>query len=555
MARTSSAPPPPPADPDDTGNAASDGAPDSTASDSTGAPTGDGPASAAPAPGDNPNRFFAWLRSLGVERQPGWVGGVSAGIASRLGIDPLIVRGGFVVVALLGGPALVIYAVAWLVLPDAQNKIHLEQVLRGRFESAIAGIAALIALSMLPLTQGFWYAGSAFWGDPILPDAIGRALWTFVIIGLLAWGIVWMVRRSSATRPERPAAPEMPGPPAASATQATTIPYPAAAAPTAPAPDAPEEEFAAWRQQQQAWKNEYDAYRHHNAEASLRAQELHRQRRLATSAANAERMRAWHRANPRLRASIVFMVLGAAIVAGGIASQVAPDGKAWVVGLGVATLVVGVSIIAAGLFRRRNGFLSFVAMVLLPATLVAAFVPTDRQLLWNVGSVDILSSGRYAQAGQTLFIEDLDHREGADSEPALPENPVNVDVWHAGAETWIVIPVGTTVHLVADVRSGSVYRQTYVNRVINPALAEDYNEDGVADEYDDMNGDGVIDKLDNRTVEQTNTEVPATSRNAGGTDSWDVTYGKSAAGTPPITITLWQGTGNVFVQDTYPEGN
>ena len=551
MARTSSTPPPPPADAGDPQN--------------PGTPPPEGPApesaaSATPAPGDTPNRFFAWLRSLGLERQPGWIGGVSAGIAARLGIDPLIVRGGFVVVALLGGPALVIYAVAWLVLPDTQDKIHLEQVLRGRFESALAGIAALIALSMLPLTQGFWYAGSAFWGDPVLPDAIGRAVWTFVVLGLLAWGIVWLVRRSSAAQAPRAATPPAPaaqGAPGAPDTAASAIPStfaaPAAAAPTAPAPNAPEEEFAAWREQQAAWKNQYDAYRHHNAEASLRAQELHRQRRLAAAAANAERMRAWHRANPRLRASIVFMVLGAAIVAGGIASQVAPEAHAWVIGLGVATLVVGLAIVAAGLFRRRNGFLSFVAMVLLPATLVAACVPTDRQLLWNVDSVDILSSGRYAQAGQTLMIEDRGDRAG--DEAGTTATPVDIDVWHAGATTWIVVPVGTTVRLVADVRSGDVFRQTYVNRTIDPELANDYNLDGIADEFDDMNGDGTVDKLDNRTVEQTSVQVPAESRAADGTGSWDVSYGKRTGDTPPITIHLWQGGGDVYVQDTYPEGN
>ena len=141
MARTTPAPPPP-ADPDESGTDRIGAG--QTGADETGAGTpGDSTASVPPlVDGGRPNRFFAWLRSLGIVRQPGWLGGVSAGLATRIGVDPLIVRGGLVVVALLGGPALLLYAAAWLLLPDEQDKIHLEQVTRGRFESAIAGIAA-----------------------------------------------------------------------------------------------------------------------------------------------------------------------------------------------------------------------------------------------------------------------------------------------------------------------------------------------------------------------------------------------------------------------------
>src|SRR5690554_1691421 len=90
------------------------------------------------------NAFFSWMRGLDIPRQPGWLGGVCAGIAARLGIDPLIVRGIVVVIAVLGGPALLLYAAAWLLLPDFNNKIHLEELLKGRFEPAIAGIGVLV---------------------------------------------------------------------------------------------------------------------------------------------------------------------------------------------------------------------------------------------------------------------------------------------------------------------------------------------------------------------------------------------------------------------------
>ncbi|MEP6480047.1 MAG: PspC domain-containing protein, partial [Rhodoglobus sp.] len=70
-----------------------------------------------PAPTSTKERFFEWMRSIGIRREPGWIGGVGSGIATRLGIDPLIVRGIIVVAAILGGPAFLLYAAAWLLLP------------------------------------------------------------------------------------------------------------------------------------------------------------------------------------------------------------------------------------------------------------------------------------------------------------------------------------------------------------------------------------------------------------------------------------------------------
>src|SRR6185437_4808787 len=82
-------------------------------------------------------RFFGWLRSLGITRRGGWVGGVCSGVAARLGIDPIIVRGIAVVVAVLGGPAFLLYAAAWLLLPDARGDIHLERLIKGHFDPPI----------------------------------------------------------------------------------------------------------------------------------------------------------------------------------------------------------------------------------------------------------------------------------------------------------------------------------------------------------------------------------------------------------------------------------
>jgi phage shock protein PspC (stress-responsive transcriptional regulator) len=46
------------------------------------------------------------------------VAGVAAGVARTLGVDPLIVRIGFVVLALLGAAGLPLYLAGWLLIPE-----------------------------------------------------------------------------------------------------------------------------------------------------------------------------------------------------------------------------------------------------------------------------------------------------------------------------------------------------------------------------------------------------------------------------------------------------
>ena len=47
------------------------------------------------------------------------IGGVAAGLARWLGIDPVIVRVVLVVLAVFGGSGLVLYVIGWLFIPDA----------------------------------------------------------------------------------------------------------------------------------------------------------------------------------------------------------------------------------------------------------------------------------------------------------------------------------------------------------------------------------------------------------------------------------------------------
>ncbi len=391
-------------------------------------------------PSPSGDRFFDWMRAIDIRRQPGWIGGVCAGIAARLGIDPLIVRGVLVVIAVLGGPVFLFYAAAWLLLADHRDKIHLEQLLRGNLESPIAGIGVLVLLAMLPVTQGFWFMGSAFWGQPYWDAAAaGRVVWTLVLLGLIVFFVVWVARHTgrSATTLS----------PATTDAKPDTIPQPwpeDAAPPAAPAADASDEELAAWRERQKLWKEARADWRaqHAEDERAARARRVAEARERSTIAAaeSAEEARLWRLANPRLPASIAFIALGAATVAGGLAALGASTdaqvgGFDATIGLAVAALVLGVFIIAAGLFRRRSGVLSFFATVLLIVALLSAAVPPDRQLLvpgYSVGT----APGSYAQPfGDGYIYVDAGSRPGV------------VDYWQGAGTLNIYVMEGAAARI------------------------------------------------------------------------------------------------------------
>jgi len=81
---------------------------------------------------DGLTRFFDSLRGIGIWRRADdrWIGGVSSGLAVRLGVDPLLVRAAFVGLAILGGIGVTAYLIAWAFLPDTEGRIKAESALR-----------------------------------------------------------------------------------------------------------------------------------------------------------------------------------------------------------------------------------------------------------------------------------------------------------------------------------------------------------------------------------------------------------------------------------------
>jgi phage shock protein PspC (stress-responsive transcriptional regulator) len=392
-------------------------------------------------------RFFDWMRGLGIVRADGWLGGVSAGVAYRLGIDPLIVRGIIVVAGILGAPVLLLYAAAWALLPDREGRIHLQQLFEGDFQPPIVAIGVMVLLSLLPWTSGVWWADGPFWNVPDWGDVIGRVIWTLVVIGAVVALIVIAVRNSdarAATRPTPPtpaagssgfgttatagadttasaftadagaaastdgatdASTASAGTPSSTvpAASAASIPAPqldTAAEPTAPpAPrlGASADEVADWQERQAQWRAEHAAWKQRLA-ADMRAVKAQRSAELRTQVATATaeaaaRREAYRAANPRVGAAVGWLTVGLALVAGSLVAIVWPQLAdvtrfTTAAGLAAATLVVGVVVLIAGLARRRSGFLIFLGILLAVLTTAALFLAGD-----NVAGIHLTSVG------------------------------------------------------------------------------------------------------------------------------------------------------------------
>ena len=466
------------------------------------------------------NRFFEWMRGLDLPRQPGWLGGVCAGIAGRLDIDVVIVRGIVVVIGVLGGPVFLLYAAGWLLLPDLENRIHLERLFRGIFDRAMIGIVGIFILGLLPVTQGFWYLGSAYWdGGESAFAALGRALWTLLLVAAAIWLVVWLARRSNgstttipATTDDRPdTIPNLPADlPTTLASEAPTAPP---AQPAQPAPGAPADELAAWREQQVAWKNEHDAWKRQQAasQRELRMQRSAeaRERTAANAVAAAERRRLRRLANPRMRGAYVAIAVGAALLLGGIVASAASANDDWrgyeaVAGLGTATITVGAAIILAGAFRRRSGFLGFIAAVLIVATMATGAVPRDRQLLLARNNVvSLAASGQYAQLLGNIYLS-------AESKPRTAGKVI--DIWQGVGSITIWVPAETTVLIEATIRRGGMQENRYENK-------------------SDGSPHAILESV-RPTMQSTGDRL---YRTVVGT------------GTPDVTVRIWQGRGDVYV--------
>ena len=152
--------------------------------------------------GGSTHRFFDSLRGSGLMRtNERWIAGVAGGVAHRFDLDPTLVRCVWVVLSLFAGVGLVLYGLAWALLPEeSDGRIHLEEALSGRFNAGLAGAIGMTIIGMSTFGSGFipnWYVHEA---------GIAAALWPLFWLGLFILGIVFLIRRAQDRRAHRKAA-------------------------------------------------------------------------------------------------------------------------------------------------------------------------------------------------------------------------------------------------------------------------------------------------------------------------------------------------------------
>jgi len=153
--------------------------------------------------------FFSTIRSWGIVRSDTRVlGGVLAGVGNRVGMAPVPARLIFVLIAIFtGGLALLAYAAAWALLPDAEGSIVIQDFGRGRPNvGSLVVIGILTLFGFIFLDNAGLFRGWGWWGNVDVPtmgmDGFGTVARLFILLvplALLAGVvvlIVWAVRNS-----------------------------------------------------------------------------------------------------------------------------------------------------------------------------------------------------------------------------------------------------------------------------------------------------------------------------------------------------------------------
>ncbi len=359
-----------------------------------------------PPPGRGLDGLYAALRRPGVARvsQGRWFAGVAGGIARWLGVDPLVVRAGFILFGLFFGVGLGLYLALVLLLPDEQGTIRLEQALRHGDGKSIF----LLVITALVLFGGPWDG-----------DSQGFRIGGFVVIGLVAW---WFLTRTGTGQELRRSAPWAGAP-------ASEQPTASAAAPSASPTAAPGPGLST-----------------------------------GNAAANAGRPAAtWSPSPLRERTPVIgfaaaLLVVGAALLVGALGYQLARvgtvPGNPLPVGIASGLAVLGLGLLLAGLAGRRAGGLAPLAVVGVLAALVTSAAPAGLTQPFRTGdrteTVTTLTGHDTYQLGIGNLVVDLSK---ADVSPAGVER---VTAALGVGQLDVVVPEGVRVVVTTSGRGGEV---------------------------------------------------------------------------------------------------
>lgn len=393
------------------------------------APHGDSaprPEGAAPTDGEAPGPrfgFFAWMRGIGLVRSDErWIAGVCGAVSERTGLDPLLVRGIAIVVALLGGPVLIAYAIGWALLPDSRDEIVLEDLFAGIFAPAQIAIGVLFVLGLTPYGQGLWWRGAPdWWSMPGWLETTMRTAWALVLVGILFWLVVLVARRTG----DHPGDHAGQGPDRPHGTHGTRSGSAGAASGTG--------HHGSSFQERTADRRAHEEDLRHRREERL-----------------AERAARWRRRQPS--AGFVAIGLGAALVIGALVALSAQvlgwSDAPLIVGLAGALAILAIATVVAGIRGRESGGLGLFSFLAVIALVVFGVVPAGTQISpfgdtqWRVDAQSTGTTERFAMiAGSPgLDLRDLSPTDrGGD-----------VEMWLGAGTTQVLLPEDAPVRVEVD---------------------------------------------------------------------------------------------------------
>lgn len=347
------------------------------------------------------DKIFAALRGTGIRRRTDdkWIAGVCSGLADRLGVDPVIVRVGLVVLTLLGGVGVTLYLVAWALLPNDRDQIAAERALR----DGDGGSIVLLIFAAFALFGGSWWSHDSGWGFPF----------GLVLTGALVW---WLVQRTrNSPDADQRVSAQQSGVPYTSVPSPTTFgPSPATFGPSPTTPVPPQ---------------------------TVPSPVVPRK--------------------PRRRSGgplMALLAIGLALVSYGslrwLGTEYHWTGDHRSIAIAGSLAAIGLLLVVLGLAGWRSGFVAFLAVILAITAWSSAVVPTGIQLGGQVGD---------ATWTPTSVTADVNYHLGAGDAvldlSGLPTDGLSeakVPAYVGLGELTVLVPEGLTVKVVGHVGLGEI---------------------------------------------------------------------------------------------------
>ncbi|SFT43492.1 PspC domain-containing protein [Arthrobacter sp. ov118] len=428
-------------------------------------PYQDEPAQGMPGPHEHvhqaapPQNFFDWIRRQGINRgRDRWIGGVASGIAHRLGVDPLIIRGILIVLTIFAGIGVLAYGLAWALLPEPDGRIHVQEAARGRWTAGMTGALITTVLGLPSLGTGVW--GWDRFG-------LGAFIWTVFWVGGAIALVYYLTQRNKAGNGAAPMSPRYEfGSPAGTAPFAGTA---SADAQQSTGQRSPSGVGPAWGSPSGATPPDgpHDGHGDYNP-SDYRSGDYGPGGYGAGGygpggyGAGATPPPPAAPRNPGPGTPAVAVTVGSALlVGGGIKAldaanviDLGDSGNALVWAVGAA--IVGLGILLSGLRGRTSGILGFFAVVALLVSAVFSVVPHGDRFRfqdadWTPASIEQASGGFEITGGAgTVDLTKLALKPPLGSDVVVP-----IDA--TASNLTVIIPATVPVQVQADMTMGNLH--------------------------------------------------------------------------------------------------